>query len=318
MKIVSPVDHLSEAGDLLQAGATELYGGYLPAGWDDYRLLASINQRTFAGAQIASRDELAAIVRLSHERGARFSVTLNAPYYVDAQLPLLLEYAADLQRLGVDGIILADLALLRTLQRRFPDFEYHVSTLAHLSSAAAVRFYQRQGCRRAVLQRHLDLATMERIISQVPGVAFDAFLLVGKCPNTEGLCSFHHSSPDKLWPCEIPYRITPLQEPAGAGLEEAIRRQGSWSLSNRRHGCGLCAIPHLRRIGVSGLKLVGRGAPAVQKLANVELVRRFLQLSEEHPDPAAYRRQARAAYRQRFGHPCSPNVCYYPEFYEAE
>jgi len=318
MKIISPVDHLDEAAALLAAGATELYGGYLPPGWDAYRLLASINQRTFAGAQISSRAELAEVVRTVHERNGRFSVTLNAPYYVDAQLPLLLDYVADLQRLGVDGIILADLGLLRTLRQHFPDFEYHASTLAHLSSAAAVSFYRQQGCSRVVLQRHLDVATMERIIAQVPGVVFDAFLLVGKCPNTEGLCSFHHSSPDKIWPCEIPYRIEAQQASASPALRSAMERQQSWSSSNRRHGCGLCAIPHLERIGISGLKLVGRGAPTAQKLANIELVRGFLQLSREQGNPKVYRRLARQAYRQRFGHPCSPNVCYYPEFYEAE
>jgi len=318
MKIISPVDHLDEAAALLSAGATELYGGYLPPDWDAYQLLASINQRTFAGAQISSRSELAEIVQTVHDRNGRFSVTLNAPYYVDAQLPLLLDYVADLQRLGVDGIILADLGLLRALRQHFPDFEYHASTLAHLSSAAAVSFYRQQGCRRVVLQRHLDVAAMERIIAQVPGVDFDAFLLVGKCPNTEGLCSFHHSSPDKIWPCEIPYRIEAQQSSASPRLRSAMERQQSWSSSNRRHGCGLCAIPHLERIGISGLKLVGRGAPTAQKLANVELVCRFLQLSREQSDPTVYRRLARQAYRQRFGHPCSPNVCYYPEFYEAE
>lgn len=318
MKIISPVDHLAEAGELLAAGAAELYGGYLPAGWGDYQLLASINQRTFAGAQIASRDELQAIVRSCHEAGGRFSITLNAPFYVDDQLPLLFDYVADLQRLGVDGIILADLGLLRSLHRRFPGFEYHASTLAHLSSAAAVRFYQQQGCRRVVLQRHLDVACMGDIVRQVPEVAFDAFLLVGKCPNTEGLCSFHHSSPDKIWPCEIPYRIEAGSQPASEHLQTAMARQRSWAQSNRRHGCGLCAIPHLQRIGIRGLKLVGRGAPAAQKIVNVQLVKRFLELSDELPEGAEYRRQARAAYRRRFGHPCSPNVCYYPEFYQGE
>ncbi|NJC89072.1 MAG: hypothetical protein FIB02_11185 [Desulfuromonas sp.] len=52
MSIISPVDHLAEAESLLQAGADELYGGFVPPQWrEDYSLLASLNQRTFAEAQ---------------------------------------------------------------------------------------------------------------------------------------------------------------------------------------------------------------------------------------------------------------------------
>ena len=60
-----------------------------------------------------------------------------------------------------------------------------------------------------------------------------------------------------------------------------MKRQGSWAQSDRRHGCGLCAIPHLARIGIDGLKLVGRGAPAARKIAHVRLVRQMLDLAGE-------------------------------------
>ena len=83
MRIISPVDNLAEAAMLLEAGADELYGGYLPAAWDSYALAASLNQRTFSGAQIASEQELAEIITLVHAHGRRFALTLNAPFYTD-------------------------------------------------------------------------------------------------------------------------------------------------------------------------------------------------------------------------------------------
>jgi putative protease len=314
MRIISPVDSLAEAPRLLAAGADELYGGFVPPEWQDsFELLASINQRTFAAAQIASEAELAGIVRLAHAAGRTFALTLNAPYYSDAQLPLLLAYLDRMVALGIDGLILADLGLLRLLPGRYPELEFHASTLAHLSNSAALRFYASHGIRRAVLPRHLTIAEMAAIAAAVPEVRCDAFLLVGKCPNTEGLCTFQHVSPERIWPCEIPYRIAPVSDSPSPALQAAMQRQVSWAHTDRRHGCGLCAIPWLQRAGICGLKLVGRGAPPALKESNILLVCEFLALAVEATDFSAYRRRAMAAHRARFGAECHPNICYYPE-----
>jgi len=319
MRIISPVDNLAEAGRLLDAGADELYGGFIPPAWQErFSLLASPNQRTFAGAQIESEADLARIVALAHERGKSFALTLNAPFYTDEQLPLLCDYVDRMVELGVDSLILADLGLLRRLRQRHPGLEYHASTLAHLGNAGSVRFYAAQGVGRVILPRHLTVAEMAEIVAAVPGIRFDAFLLVGKCPNTEGLCTFHHASPEKVWPCEIPYRIEPLAADPSPRLQRAMRRQESWAETDRRHGCGLCAIPRLLAMGIYGLKLVGRGAPAAQKERNVLLAREFVQLAAATADFAAYRARAIAAHRERFGRACSSNVCYYPEFFMGE
>lgn len=317
MRIISPIDSLQEASQLIEAGADELYGGYLPESWQGYSLAASINQRTFPAAQIATEKELSEIITLAHDHGRTFALTLNAPYYTEAQLPLLCDYVDRMVGLGIDSLILADVGLLRLLRQRHPDLEYHASTLAHLGNAAAVRFFVELGITRAVLPRHLTVADIAAIVREVHGVRCDAFLLVGKCPNTEGLCTFHHSSPQRIWPCEIPYDIQPCEPKPSAVLQDAMRRQNSWSKTDRRHGCGLCAIPHLQRSGVHGLKLVGRGAPPAQKVRNILLTREFLSLSASEPDFSTYRQRAMMAHRQRFGAVCHQNVCYYPEFFEG-
>jgi putative protease len=233
-------------------------------------------------------------------------------------LPILLEYVDEVVALGVDGIILADISLLRALRKRHPELELHASTLAHLGNSRAVRTYIESGINRMVFPRHIPVAEFRQIVEACPEISYDAFLLVGKCPNTEGLCTFHHSSPDKVWPCEIPYDIKALNPERNESLKGVIRRQASWSETNRRHGCGLCAIPQLLQSGVSGLKLVGRGAPMAQKVKNILLAKDFLHLATEIEDFDDYRSQAMTAHRNRFGADCSPNICYFPEFYMAE
>jgi len=319
VKIISPIDNRAEVEPLLEAGADELYGGYVPPEWRQrFSGLASINQRTFEAAQIDSLDDLRAIVDSAHSAGVPFSLTLNAPFYSDDQLPLIVDFVGEMCQLGVDGVILADIALLRSLKGLFAGLELHASTLAHLGNSGAVRKFVDEGISRVIFPRHIPVAEMKSMMQHFPDIVFDAFLLVGKCPNTEGLCSFHHSSSDRVWPCEIPYRIEPEGEMPSPELLAAIERQNSWSQTNRRHGCGLCAIPALIEARLSGAKLVGRGAPTPQKVNNVVLVRDFIGLAASEPDFDRYRQQAIAAHKKRFGSPCSPNVCYYPEFYRAE
>jgi len=318
-RLISPIDHVDEAALLVQAGADELYGGVVPQSWlERYGLLGSLNQRTFAQAQLKSFDELQAVVELAGEHGKPFSLTLNAPFYTAEQLPLIEELVGHAVDIGVAGVILADPGLLVHLYRLYPRLELHVSTLAHAGNVASLRYYQKLGASRAVIPRHHSTGEIGEMVSALPQMRLDAFVLVGKCPNTEGLCTFHHSREDRVWPCEIPYEITPLEESPSLRLENARKKQLSWSQSNRRHGCALCALPALVEAGVYGLKLVGRGAPPAMKKANILLVKRFLELSTKLGNSSDYRRQARQAHAQRFGSPCCANVCYYPEFFQGE
>jgi len=317
MRIISPVDHAAEAVDLLSAGADELYGGYIPQAWQErFGLFASINQRTFVGAQIDSYAGLCRVVDACRDAGGEFALTLNSPFYSELQMPLLLDYVSEAVKAGVTSLILADLGLLRGLKPLFPDLVFHASTLAHLTNSAAIRFYQQQGIGRVILPRHLSLSEMSEIRKQVPDLPCDAFVLVGKCPNTEGLCSFHHSSSDKIWPCEIPYQIDAVTESPSAVLQQAMAKQAGWSKSNRRHGCGLCAIPQLLRAGFDGLKLVGRGAPTQRKIVNISVTVEFIKLAKNAVDLSVYRQQAIASHQRIFGVSCSENVCYYPELFE--
>lgn len=316
MKIISPIDQLSEVSPLLDAGASELYGGFVPTEWSEhFSLYTSINQRTFAAAQIDDMTEFEAILSEVHARHARFSLTLNTPFYTDEQIPALLDYISDVVAAGVDGLILADLGLLRLVRKLFPALELHASTLAHLANSEAVAVYADAGIDRIVLPRHLPITEMAAIIAVHPHIKFDAFMLVGNCPNTEGLCTFHHSSQDRIWPCEIPYEIEAVESEAALALQSTIDQQASWSHSDRRHGCGLCAIPALHKANLFGLKLVGRGAPTAMKIRNVLLACEFADLAISETEDTLYRKKALAAHRNRFGQDCTANVCYYPEFF---
>jgi putative protease len=80
MRIILPVDNLQEPCLLLEAGADELYGGYVPAAWVSYNLAASLKQRTFSVAQITPEQEHSESIALVHALKCTFVLTLNASF----------------------------------------------------------------------------------------------------------------------------------------------------------------------------------------------------------------------------------------------
>lgn len=301
-KLLVPFDRAGEATVLGAAGATELYGGVQPDGWHNTQLSAT--QRTFAAAHFPSETAFAEAVTEARTVGLPVQLTLNAPLYDSASCQRLVALAEQATGWGVAGVIVGDLGLLARLHARQLPLAVTLSVLAGAWNQQSVAFFKRFGVQRVVLPRHLHLNELGAIVAAHPGLEFEAFVLVGKCPNAEALCTFQHTAPDGRWPCEIPYRLHSADGPLSDDHPVALYQQ-RWQSCDRRLACGLCAVPELARLGIRTLKLVGRGGPTAAKVANVELVARFAR----GEDP----REARAAYRDRFGRGCDRLICYYPD-----
>jgi hypothetical protein len=125
---------------------------------------------------------------------------------------------------------------------------------------------------------------------------------------------FQHISQKKRWPCEIKYEIS--AEKCGGLSEKFIENQRLWSVIERRHSCGLCALKKLNGFNsLKSLKIVGRGAPLKMKVENVRLLKYALSLLDENLPDVEYYRKIKAAYKKRFGNDCTPQNCYYTEFF---
>ena len=265
----------------------------------------------FAAAQFESEAAFAGAAGEAALLGAPMHLTLNAPMYDPAAQDDLLSLAERAATWGVKGLIVGDPGLLMRLRDADLGLEVTLSTLAGFMNRQSLAFYKRFGLHRAVLPRHLTLAEMASIAQSDPELEFEAFILVGKCPNEEAHCSFQHTSESKRWPCEIPYHLSDKEGKPLLEYHPMVGYQERWSEADRRCGCGLCGIPLLAEAGIKWLKLVGRGGPTPGKVANVELVRRFIEKGSEGWDQA----EALAAYKERFGRACDPLGCYFPELH---
>ncbi|MBI5190410.1 MAG: U32 family peptidase [Nitrospirae bacterium] len=317
MRILSPIDRLDEVGPLVDAGVDELYGGFVPGAWlGRYSIMGSTNQRFFPGAQIKTEPELARLISDAHRRGARFYLVMNSQFYTGPQYGELLDQARRVHALGADGFIVSDIGLILRLRDAMPDAELHLSTLGTVFNGRSAAFFAGLGVKRMVFPRELTVAEMAGIVKANPGCEFDAFVLIGKCPNIEGYCGFTHNSPELVWPCEEAYRVEAVK--GVNGVDGIINAQMGWSRINRRQACGLCAVSGLAGAGVTALKLVGRGGPTAMKVKVAGAVRRMLDLAENAPSGHETHAAARELYREIFGRGCNPYICYFPEVWRRE
>ena len=319
MLILSPVDGASEVPGLVEAGADELYAGFVPPFWSElFGPVVSCNRRSYAEANVPTLDELSDLVRAAAVRDVPVHLALNATPVPDAIIPDMVAFAAGLARTGIRGVIVSDLPLLVALRdARFRRLEIHASTLFSAFNGAAVAFLRRAGATRVILAREVTVAEASAAVAAAPGTPIEVIGLRGRCPNIEGFCTHLHDDPGRTWPCELRYdKEWRGQGPFPDGVRDAIARNEG---TDRANSCGLCAIPLLDRAGVHAFKIVGRGAESERKVAAVAAANAMREFGRAgSPDAAACARRGKAMYREIFGSDCRPENCYFPEFGPGE
>lgn len=307
IRILSPVDRFIEAEALIEAGATELYGGLFPTWFSKYPYFLAPNQRTFKEAQMDER-ELQKVIKLCDDFKVPFYLTINNLYFTKEQIPLIVEVAKTAEDMGVKGLIMGSLPLILHVKDGGVNLPIHLSTMAVALNHYTIAFFANLGLRRFTLPRSLLIGEIKELISHNPTFEYDAFILIGKCPNVEGFCSFLHTNPQKIWPCEQCYQISCV----GEG-EKALKVQSHWQGFPRSKGCGICAIPDLLAAGVRGLKIVGRGSPMTFKVENVKMIKEAIEIHNESRSKEEAITRLKSLYKGRFGKDCTPFVCYFPE-----
>jgi len=318
MKLLSPVDKTNEVEPLIAAGADELFCGLLLSDWHYKYIAGSINRRPGGGANFTTFEDLEACLDLAHAHSVPVFLTLNEHYYTPEQYPFILDYVDRVVGLGVDALMVADLALLLALRELDIKTRIIVSTGGNTFNPEAARFYQDLGAQRIVLPRHLTLEEINDI-SRVSGVELETFILNSRCPNVDGLCTFHHGlaaqSFEPLYQnaCMLPYDISV----AGGDAEGQVssKRQHIWQMVHvDDHPCGACALYELGRMNITSVKIVGRGNTTVRKLADVKFIRSLLDfLDGQRPAREQFRQRARELYRDTYHRPCRLYMCYFPE-----
>lgn len=334
------MDFPTEAPALAEAGASEVYCGLRGAG----ATRSSTNRRDNPLCNLDGEKQLRELVKMAHGSNLRVQFALNT-FYDEQSLGVAMQQALRAQDAGVDGVIVADLGLLRSLETsRFP-LPLTLSCLGVVYNTEAIKFYLRFPIRRIVLPRHVTLREMARLCVAYPELEFEAFVFHDRCPFEDGFCNLAHEIPGSLQTrllathaAKAAMRLVPdrLRHAAGRPALACLharsieRKQGKGMDERGRPleekvrevlaehdvyaACALCDIPLLVRIGIRYLKIVNRGSTTTRKTQTIRLIRSALtrQGDEGFKRDSDHARESCLEYRRVFGRNCGPRTCYYP------
>jgi U32 family peptidase len=321
VKILSPLDKVEEVEALAEAGADELFCGLLTEDWHNRYIAGAINRRPGGGANFTRWEDLQAAVRAAHGHKIPVILTLNEHYYLPEQYPYLREYISRAASLGVDALMVADLALMLTL-RDMPDApKLYISTGGAPFNSETVAFYRDIGAARVTVPRHLTLDEIGEMMRRADGIETEVFVLNSRCPYVDGYCTFQHGLAGEDFPplyqnaCMLPYDIEAQCEPGVPEAELSLEHQQIWQ---RHHvddaPCGGCALYELAEMNITAVKIVGRGNVTERKVTDVTFLRGLLDcLEADKPERQEFREIARMRYRETYRRECRVYMCYFPE-----
>jgi putative protease len=228
---------------------------------------------------------------------------------------------------GVDALIVSDYGLMAYLKNQDHPLPLHVSTGGTVFNWRTVQFYKDLGAERVALPRHLSIREIEDIVSAMPPMETTIFILNSRCINVDGFCTFQHGLARKeILPmfrnaCMLPYHVVAF--PANRQSAESstngdpalfIQRQRIWETVHvDDYPCGACAMYEFSKMGITGLKIVGRGNPTERKIKDISFLASLIEyLKVQKPSKTIFRQKAKALYTDTYKRPCRMHMCYYP------
>ena len=314
MKIIAPVSSSREVEMLLHFGADELYCGVATPEWEEhFGGQWWMNRRSPMGANLVSWEEIQGVVEHARVAKVPVYVTLNAPFYTESGMHYLLRLAETLSsELAVDGFIVSDVNLLTLLAEAELPARIHLSSLGACTNSWSVWFYASLGIDRIILPRQLRGAEIQGIVTKNPSrMEFEVFALNDGCYFEEGFCQTTHvlGGPFCLTEWEIEARGKGKRRRIAPEKIERLRQdhrvylwyQNNYGSSFQHRGlpngpCSLCWFGPFRDWGVTSVKIIGREASFVRKMASLQLVRAVVDKAMEgasHQEVASFARSLR-------------------------
>lgn len=169
LELLAPAANAEVAIQAILHGADAVYMG-----------ASSHGARKSAANPIA---DVARVVEFAHQFHSRVYVTVNTIVY-ENELKTVEKLCHELYKIGVDALIVQDMALLRM---NLPPIELHASTQCDIRTMEKARFLQDVGFSQLVLARELTLQEIKSITENV-NVPVECFVHGALCVSYSGKC----------------------------------------------------------------------------------------------------------------------------------
>lgn len=324
MKIVAGLGSIDEYETFVKAGADEFFCGYVPFSWaEKYGVIHPLNRREvlFYNVQIGSMSELQILKKMVDYYGKPVKLTFNSLYYTGEQYPVIAEIITQCMAAGFENFIIADPALMLYLRQQKINCGIHLSGETAEVNRGMLEQMLPLGIRRVIFHRKNSLEDMQSCIKEADFPhEYEAFILNELCHFSGAFCNSLHC--DELTHlCRVPYELGNLHkkeetDAAQKDVAETDRIQGKEGKGlpldedgylTGSTGCGLCALYRMKQVGITHLKLVGRGNYTDFMEKDIRQLRKALDILENSDSEAQYQKKMKASL---FPDGCSQN-CYY-------
>lgn len=324
MKIVAGLGSIDEYETFVKAGADEFFCGYVPFSWaEKYGVIHPLNRREvlFYNVQIGSMSELQILKKMVDYYGKPVELTFNSIYYTGERYPVIAEIITQCMAAGFENFIIADPALMLYLRQQKINCGIHLSGETAEVNRGMLEQMLPFGIRRVIFHRKNSLEDMQSCIKEAGFPhEYEAFILNELCHFSGAFCNSLHC--DELTHlCRVPYELGNLHkkeetDAAQKDVAETDRMQGKEGKGlpldedgylTGSTGCGLCALYRMKQVGITHLKLVGRGNYTDFMEKDIRQLRKVLDILENSDSEAQYQKKMKASL---FPDGCSRN-CYY-------
>jgi len=331
MKTVVPLSNCEHYEPLADAGVDEFYCGVIPYEWlRTYGVSIPINRREFLNnSNICTMSSMKIIARKVQKYKIPVKITFNSLAYNSVQYRMLENIIVRLMDIGFNTFIIADIGLIIYLREKGIDCRIHISGEAPAVNREAISFFNQFGVSRYVFPRKTSIKEMKSCINSVSGkgIEFESFILNENCVYVGAFCNTLHCD-EMVSACFIPTMIRKIDEDsrkfdAAYRFISMINYQSNIQKRSNEpsnpdnyklgdHGCGICHIKALMDIGITHLKIVGRGRNLETLIKDVTSVTSAVQLAGVQENKHLFISNIKDQY---FSNKCpkAASFCYYPE-----
>lgn len=190
-------------------------------------------------------EELENATKLCHLYGVKIYVTVNTLIY-ENEFNDAINYIKELEKIGVDAVIMQDVGLINVVHQILPDLEIHASTQMHNHSEESLNFLENLGIKRVVFARELSLDYINNIKTNLEK---EVFIHGSLCISYSGQCLFSSfllgrsgNRGECAGMCRLPYKLYEDNK--------LVETSGDYILSPK----DICSVDNFKKLMDSNIK----------------------------------------------------------------
>ncbi|UCD72604.1 MAG: U32 family peptidase [Candidatus Bathyarchaeota archaeon] len=272
-KILSPINSLEGGKRVIDAGADEVYCAVQIPPIKDFVLYRG------PSSEIPSYGDLSKLVKYAHDRDIEIPLVVNWPFIADIIEKPIRDHIRKCIDSGVDALIVGDVGILSIIREMGIDIPLYASTYFMSMNTAAVRFLEKLGFDRVILERHMTIEEITKIAgSSKAGI--EILIHGGGCSNINGSCYlFHYTFPElteaqrtshKSTPCALPFNLQNITDSSDKFEDTTVMDAFEY--------CSICKLPELIRTGITGFKIEGRTGSIWYQESTTRVYRELIDL----------------------------------------